>query len=190
VGAIRLTATEAAWFADIEAQGSEHLRVRLRPAERGPMPAWAEGTTLECAMDGSDGLYSAEAVVLKQAGAYLWLRVPPVWVRGERRQHPRVQGGFPVRYKAKGIEGIGVCQNISVGGLRLRVGKAIPERTRLELRFSLPGETATLRLEGLVLRVSPIQDGATGYDIGIKLIGLSPSDSACLFRYMGTTRDE
>lgn len=188
-GTVHLMATGMAWFADVEAQGSEHLRVRLRPPMQGAMPTWAVGTTLQCAMDADDGRYSTEAVVLKQVGAYLWLRVAMTWARGERRQHKRAVGGFPVRYRARGIDGLGVCQDLSVGGMRLRVARALPVQTRVQLHCNLPGESAALRLEGLVMRVVPVEDMETGWEMGLKFVGLSLADSARLARYLQTAQD-
>src|SRR5947209_18305402 len=99
-GALELS-TEGAedrWPAEIEAQGTDHLRVRL-VAVTGEMPRFSNGSALRCMMEDTSGRYTAGARVLSQNGSTLWLNVEPQWRKGGRRTHPRTAAGFGISFE-------------------------------------------------------------------------------------------
>jgi hypothetical protein len=92
-------------------------------------------------------------------------------VMRERRLSPRVEASYPVRLK--GVETGGrrfkeetLVQNLSSGGLYLRLTRAVPIGSDVALvaRLSTTGLAASVRLaaRGTVLRVEPKPDGAFG----------------------------
>jgi hypothetical protein len=180
---IRLEATGVVWLADVEAQGGDHLRVRLRPDSLGVLPQLATDTAVGCAMDGADGRYYVDATVLEQEGPVLWLRIALAWSRTERRQNLRAPGGFPVSYRMGEVEGIAACMDVSAGGMRLRMAQAPPSRAHMTLSFKLPGEPVPVRTEGLVIYTRPAEAPGTGTDVGVKFQNLSPRDAARIQGY-------
>jgi hypothetical protein len=180
---IRVHMTGALWFAEVEAQGSDHLRVRLRTGELGALPSLAEGMAVDCAMESADGRYCVEAHVLRQDGALLWLTIAPVWIRAENRQSPRMTGGFTVAYTAGEASGIAACLDISAGGMRLRMANPLPLRSSVGLSFTLPGEPQPVDLDGTVLYVHSLEDDTPGVDVGVKFRHVPVADGARIARF-------
>jgi hypothetical protein len=182
---IRVRVTGALWFAEVEAQGTDHLRVRLRAGELGALPTLTEGMAVDCAMESADGRYCVVAHVLRQNEALLWLTMPPVWQRTENRQSPRVTGGFPVNYSAGEASGTGACLDISGGGMRLRLANPLPLRSSVDLSFTLPGEVLPVTLVGTVLYIHPLDDDAPGVDVGVKFRHVPVVDGTRIARFSG-----
>lgn len=183
---LKLATTGVVWLADLEAQGAEHLRVRLRADDLGVLPALAAGTSLECTMRSPDGDYYVTGRVLQQVNATLWLSLPPMWRKEERRDFARQSGGFAVKYFADKANGVAACVDISAGGIKIRAKQALTVKTRLELFFTLPGEGLPVRVQGLVLHCNPAESTDSGFDVGIKFSGLQIGDAARIARYCGS----
>src|SRR5438105_1190678 len=156
------------WLAKVEAQGGDHVRVRVQGDELGAVPQVGPGTLIECAMDSPEARYHADVTVLKQEGDVLWLRIPTTWSRTERRCSPRLTSLFSVSYVSDGHSGVGACLDISAGGMRLRIARTLPGHSRITLDFTLPGEDEPIRITGLVLYCAPGSGMGKGIDTGIK----------------------
>lgn len=170
------------WYADVEAQGAEHLRVRLRASDIGVGPQWPADTRVECFMATEGGRYNVEATVLRQEGDLVWLRIPPSWNTGERRRSARVATSFPVTCKVDGVELQAFCRDLSVGGMRLRMAKGLRKGTRIELWFTLSDDPEPLQVEGTILYQKPAEDMDGQTDLGIKFSSLDPADGARIAR--------
>jgi hypothetical protein len=180
---LRSMATGALWVADVEAQGAEHLRVRVRPDEIGVMPVLPAGTALECAMDSQDGRYFVSATAIAQQSDLIWLEISPMWRRTERRAFRRYSGAFQVHYFHDQRHGIAACLDISAGGCRLRVKSPLPVQSSIELVFTLPGTPLPMRTQARILHVRPSDGAQTAVDLGIKFTDLAVEDGARLARY-------
>src|SRR5438105_14125285 len=93
---LRSMATGAVWMAVVEAQGADHLRVRVQPDEIGALPVLPPGVALECAMDSPEGRYFVSATAIAQKSELLWLEISPMSRRPERRATRRPAGAFQV----------------------------------------------------------------------------------------------
>jgi hypothetical protein len=180
---LRVDSTGALWFADVEAQGSEHLRVRLRPGELGTLPTLPGGTAVDCGMDSETGRLRIAANVINQKGAVLWLGLPPAWWKEDRRRSPRCVGGFPVTYTLDDVSTIGACQDIAAGGLRVRAAEPLPVDTSIDLLFRLPGDKSPVRTSAVVLYARPSNDGSESVDMGMKFIRLGIQDGVRIARF-------
>jgi hypothetical protein len=182
---LKLTTTGVVWLADLEAQGTEHLRVRLRADDLGVLPVLAAGTSLECTMRSPDGDYYVTGTILQQVNATLWLSLPPMWRKAERRDFARQSGGFAVKYFSDKANGVAACVDISAGGIKIRVKQPLPERSKLELFFTLPGEGLPVEVQGLILHCNATDTTDGGFDLGIKFTNLQLGDAARIARYCG-----
>src|SRR5262245_7112976 len=97
---IRLKTTGQTWLGDLEASGSNHIRLRLLPTETGVLPRLAEGTSVDCAVGPAAERVFAEGTVVKQEGSTVWLNVHSSWARTERRKSVRSSTAFPVEYRS------------------------------------------------------------------------------------------
>src|SRR5262245_15118938 len=91
---IRLKTTGQTWLGDLEASGTNHIRLRLLPTETGVLPRLAEGTSADCAVGEETQRYYTEGTILKQEGAVIWLDVNGNWSRTERRTSSRSSTAF------------------------------------------------------------------------------------------------
>jgi hypothetical protein len=97
-------------------------------------------------------------------------RVMAEFKSGERRQHPRVCLPFPATVEGVNEEGVAfhadtILDDLSVGGLYLRVVERVRENSELsiETRLSTVADRGiVLSLKGRVLRVDPKPGGAYG----------------------------
>jgi len=75
---------------------------------------------------------------------------------GQQRTTPRI----PVKFRVEIEEGLQEkelpCINLSEGGLYLRTCQAPPENTILHIKFSLPHDTAEMKLVAEVVRATPL----------------------------------
>lgn len=180
----RVTLEDKSWPVTIEAQGGDHLRVRLHRDGSTPFPDVPEGTRLDLTMASKDGGYYAETTVLKQTGNLLWLRIPAIWDSLERRGSRRGPGGFGVIYQVDGVSHRGKCINIGVGGMMMRASRPWPAMTRLNVQFRLPGEETPMHLQGLVIRSTRILDLLDAVDVGIKFVSVEAEDIARIAKYV------
>ncbi len=180
---LKLATTGVVWHAILEAQGTDHLRVRLRPDDLGVLPALAAGTSLECTMRSEEGSYYVIGSVLKQQAATIWLSLPKIWRKEERRDSVRATGGFVVKYIIDTTSGVAACMDVSAGGMRLRTNRAFPRMSHVYLLFTLPGEALPVHVQGLVLHSIPVEAPAQGVDLGIKFSNLAIGDATRIARY-------
>lgn len=184
---LSIEGTDQRWSAEIEAQGTDHLRVRILEgpppglqARNTPVPGFPTGSQVICTMDDSSGRCSAGARVLSQSGLTLWLNVEANWRKGSRRAHSRAEAGFGVSYEVEGVTGVGLCLNISPGGIRIRVGEPLPLDTPVRLVFRLPQKKKPLIVGARVLYqrpllepISPAKDDAASepvFEAGLKFV--------------------
>lgn len=170
-------------FALVEAHGDDQLRVKLCYANGDSLPAWREGTVLQCVLEAADGRYHSEGVLLKRSDEILWLHMPPFSTRIDRRKAPRITGGFPVNYRLEGGEGIAVCLDISETGMRLRLLNEVPASTKLDLYFTLPGDPMPIRTQAVVIQAGKPLSPNFGVDAGVKFAGLPPEDRLRIARH-------
>ncbi|MFH1808199.1 MAG: PilZ domain-containing protein [Pseudomonadota bacterium] len=69
----------------------------------------------------------------------------------ERRNHARLPLTLAVRQLHDGVLTFHESRDVSAGGLRLDWGLRLPLRTRVELRFMLPGEVRLFKLPAEVV---------------------------------------
>lgn len=170
------------WYGIAEAQTDDHLRVKMC-ADGSELPAWDEGAPVQCVMEGNDGRYHTEAIVLKQSREVVWFHLPPLSTRIDRRKTTRVTGGMPVTYKTEDSDGIAVCLNISAQGMRMRLPAEVEERTQLELYFILPGETLPIRTRAVVTHIAKPEPGRTAVDAGVRFMSPAPADVSRIARF-------
>src|SRR5262249_29952547 len=135
-----------------------HLRVRILEgppqgvkARNTAVPGFPTGSHVVCTMEDVSGRYSAGARILSQSGLTLWLNVEPNWRKGSRRAHTRADAGFGVSYEPDDVTGVGLCVNLSPGGIRIRVGESLPLETPIRLVFRLPQQKKPLIVGARVL---------------------------------------
>jgi len=180
---LKLATTGIVWIAHVEAQGTDHLRVRLRNDDLGVIPVLTTGTSLECTMRAEDGRYYVIGSVLKQESATVWLSLPPIWRMEERRDTTRNTGGFGVKYVSSEASGLASCIDISAGGVRIRTRGTLSSRSHVEMLFTLPGEALPVRVEGIVLYSRPAEKIEHGFETGVKFLNLAIGDSMRITRY-------
>jgi hypothetical protein len=180
---LKLATTGIVWMAHVEAQGTDHLRVKLKGDDLGVLPVLTTGTSLECTMRAADGRYYVIGSVLKQESAIVWLSLPPIWRMEERRDTTRNTGGFGVKYVNSEASGLASCIDISAGGIRVRTRTELTSRTHVELLFTLPGEALPVRVEGIILYSRPAEKIEHGFETGVKFIDLAIGDSMRISRY-------
>ncbi len=170
-------------FGLVEAQGDDQLRVKLCYSNGHSLPSWRQGTLLQCILEAADGRYHSESVVMKRSEEILWLHMPPLYTRIDRRKTPRVTGGFPVNYSTESGEGMGVCLDISESGMRLRLLNETPSGTKLDLYFNLPGDPMPIRVQSVIVQVEGPDGQSFGVNAGIKFSGMPPEDRMRIARH-------
>ena len=171
--------TDQRWKAEIEAQGTDHLRVRL-VSDRDDQAKFQIGSRVTCTMEESAERYSAEARVLSQNGPTLWLNVEPQWRKGGRRSDARVDGGFGVSYTIGEQTGIGLCMNVSSGGLRLRVPEQLPVDTPIHLLFRLPEQRKPVVVGARVLYHRTLEGLEVSLEAGLKFVEMPIAEAVRL----------
>ena len=180
---IHTKSTHETWLATAEAVEDDRLRVEVCSAGVIGIPYWHEAALVQCMINGNDGRYHVEAVVLKQSGGTLWLHIPPILTRVDRRKHPRITGAFPVSYRTEEMDGIAVCLDVSAGGMRLRMSGELKEGTTLDLYFVLPGDPLPVRAQASVVHSYGEAPGTAGADVGVHLTTISSADCARIAHY-------
>lgn len=190
------------FLADIEAQGGDHLRLRLRTLDT-TMTAWEEGTEVDCLLPteaGSDQEADClQGKILRQRGSLLWIHIPyalpqTVTVEGltrpetdailirrtERRTEDRHSTSCAVECSWSGGKLVGEAADVSVGGLRVRLTEEITRGTRLNMTLNLSKEAKPINAQGLVVYVQQDLLHPNRFEAGIKFIGWTPYDAARL----------
>jgi hypothetical protein len=170
-------------FGIVEAQGDDQLRVKLCFANGGTLPEWRQGAVLQCLMEAADGRYHTESVVMKRSDEILWLHMPPLSTRIDRRKAPRVTGGFPVNYAMDGGEGMAVCLDVSETGMRLRLLNEAPVSSKMELYFNLPADPMPIRTQAVIVQVCGPDGQSFGVNAGIKYAGMAQEDRMRIARH-------
>ena len=173
----------SAAFGLVEAQGDDQLRVKLLYSNGNQLAHWQQGLVLQCIVEATDGRYHSEAVVMKRSDEILWLHLPPLSTRIDRRKSPRVTGGFPVNYRMESGDGMGVCLDVSETGMRLRLLNEAPPSTKLDLYFNLPGDPMPIRTQAVIVQVSGPDGQSFGINAGIKFTGMPPEDRMRIARH-------
>jgi len=75
---------------------------------------------------------------------------------GQPRNTPRIAVKFHVAIEEGTPEKELTCINLSEGGLYLRTHQALPENTRLTIKFTLPRDMAEIKLNAEVVRSTPL----------------------------------
>ena len=163
-------------FGLVEAQGEDQLRVKLCFSNGNNFPAGRQGTVLQCILEASDGRYHTESVVMKRSEEIVWLHMPPLSTRIDRRKSPRATGGFPVNYSMESGEGMAVCLDISETGMRLRLLNEAQPSTKLDLYFNLPGDPMPIRAQAVIVQVAGPDGQSFGVNAGVKFTGMPPED--------------
>lgn len=88
-----------------------------------------------------------------------------IFVKPEKRQYQRVDVSLPVNLKVSGKEIPSITENISCGGMLLRLAPVqthatIQANSPLEAQITLAGTTEKIiHMQGRVIRVDTAQDG-------------------------------
>jgi hypothetical protein len=178
----------SAAFGLVEAQGDDQLRVKLCFSNGNLLPHWQQGVVLQTIVEAADGRYHSEAVLMKRSDEILWLHMPPLSTRIDRRKSPRVTGGFPVNYRMETGEGMGVCLDVSESGMRMRLLNESPAGTKLDLYFNLPGDPMPIRTPAVIVQVSGPDGNSFGVNAGIKFAGIAPEDRMRIARQASPNR--
>ena len=91
----------------------------------------------------------------------------------ERRQARRVQVALEVNYRSADTFLFAYITDLSLLGIFVRTDSPIPPGTRLTLRFTPPGQSASMDLEGQVMWINPVrpvQEGGRSPGMGIRFI--------------------
>ena len=76
------------------------------------------------------------------------------WPRSESRVHRRVPLGVPIQFLT-GAKVTGIAENISVGGVLVRVKDPLPWDELVTISFALPGSTEALQIGARVAHIVP-----------------------------------
>jgi uncharacterized protein (TIGR02266 family) len=107
----------------------------------------------------------------------------------ERRQAPRVLVNLVVDFASQANFLFAYIRDISTTGIFVGTDTPEPAGTRLNLRFTAPGTTDVLDVEGEVIWVNAYRPGARDSlnpGMGVRFIGLSAEENAVLLRFVKT----
>jgi uncharacterized protein (TIGR02266 family) len=95
----------------------------------------------------------------------------------ERRKFPRVDAVIKVRFKNKNEYITSYSQNISRGGIFLRVNQLPDPNAQVELEFTLPGENDVIKVLGRIVRLmsntNPEKQNELVHEVGIAFLNLN-----------------
>ena len=97
----------------------------------------------------------------------------------DRRRFPRVLVDLEVDYQSEETYLFAYITDISLRGIFIRTNDPEAPGTRLNLRFTVPGEPDPFALEGVVVWVNPYRPGdpaSLNPGMGVKFIGLETED--------------
>lgn len=94
----------------------------------------------------------------------------------DRRQFQRILIDLEVDYKCEDTFLFAYITDMSALGIFIRTNNPEPVGTRLNLRFTLPGDTKPLELEGEVTWINPYRPGSfenINPGMGVRFVGLN-----------------
>lgn len=95
----------------------------------------------------------------------------------ERRKYPRVDAVIKVRFKNKNEYITAYSENISRGGIFLKVNQLPDPNAQVELEFTLPGEEDVIKVLGRIVRLmsntNPDNPNELQHEVGIAFLNLS-----------------
>jgi uncharacterized protein (TIGR02266 family) len=114
------------------------------------------------------------------------LRVVSLWrpgrdtrsrVAAERRESPRAETAFVVKYRYRRQQREARVENLGQGGLFIQTDEALSQGERLELEWRLPGEDAPVRAVGVVAwQRAASREAPAG--LGVRFVDVSPDPMA------------
>ena len=100
---------------------------------------------------------------------------PPSEDAAERRAHERIQVLLEVDYRSEDTFLFAYITDISAMGIFIQTQQPEPPGTRLELRFTPPGDEEPIECAGEVVWINPPRDGQSrNPGMGIQLVDLLP----------------
>lgn len=103
----------------------------------------------------------------------------------EKRRFPRLEAKYLISFEyfdednTQDIEGMGVSQNLSLGGILIEIDKPVRMGATLFLEIAL--KDYLIKATGRIAHVKKIREN--NYDIGITFIQISPDDHKVLQEY-------
>ena len=99
----------------------------------------------------------------------------------ERRRAVRVSVVIPIEVRDDRGFSLHSCSDLSVGGVYF--DRAIPHSvgSKVELKFTIPGEERAIRCAGEVANVPDVHE----YGMGVRFVGLAAADEAMLLAFIG-----
>jgi hypothetical protein len=179
-GQISIATESGHWCAEVEAQSCDYLRLRLVTDLSNPLPQLPSGEEVDCMAVDELGRCYARARVVEQRGELIWLKIAPIWTRGEKRRSKRLFANFGVTCIVHDREITGRCLDISAGGMRLMLEECPPVMTRMRIRFKITHEEPEMVFQAIVIHHEPARDGSNRYEVGLKFLGLTPSQGTYL----------
>ena len=103
----------------------------------------------------------------------------------DRHKFPRIKTSNLVAYEISEsfdleTEGLGITQNISLGGLMFELNRAFPVDTIIEVELALFDQV--VKAKGRVIHVQALENGK--YDLGMKFVEISQPDFNVLWEYL------
>lgn len=92
----------------------------------------------------------------------------------DRRRALRGSGPFPVEIELNGAGMIAECTDFGPGGMRLLSAQPIPAGAALRLEFVLPGDSAPICTDAVVLRSEPAE--SEGARLAVKFVHITPPE--------------
>jgi c-di-GMP-binding flagellar brake protein YcgR len=179
-GQISIETEHGSWCAEVEAQSCDYLRLRLVTGLNRPLPELLSGEEVDCMAVDAEGRCYARARVVEQRGELIWLKIAPIWTRNEKRRSPRIHADFDVTCSVHDRELSGRCVDISAGGMRVLLEKCLPVMTRMRVRFQIAPKEPEMIFQAMVIHHEPARDSSNRYEVGLKFLGLTPSQGAYL----------
>lgn len=180
MGQISIETERGHWCAEVEAQSSDYLRLRLVTELNDSLPELPAGEEVDCMAVDDGGRCYARARVVEQRGELIWLKIAPIWTRKEKRRSQRLHADFDVKCFVHERESIGRCVDISAGGMRLMMEECLPVMTRLRIQFQIAQDEPMMTFQAMVIHHEPAKDGSNRFEVGLKFIGLTPPQGVYL----------
>lgn len=105
----------------------------------------------------------------------------------ERRRYTRFEMNWGLTYVVPGpveISSPSTLHNIGLGGVRMRVSRAVSVGERLRIELQIPSEPQALAMVSKVVWVKPRTDGGTTWDAGVKFVQVTPQARAILMKHL------
>lgn len=103
-----------------------------------------------------------------------------------RRAHPRVQVSLPVSGTGRYADHIVEATDLSVGGLAMLLPEPLPAGAQANVLLDVPGSDIAVRALVEVTERAVPRDG--GYEVGVRFLGLDPSDARVIEAHLDRLR--